>query len=157
MPIINMPVDLLLRLVNAERKVIDESQVTRTLDDMGVEVEELTTTRVFGCACENVIERTEAQGEPLTCPKCGTDFREQPDRVRLLGSNKVARLNMLAVRPDIFDPGGMARYMSGFLGVRTGLIEYPVDAPKLSVRVDPRMSSDASYRPCIACAVLRNV
>lgn len=157
MPIINMPVDLLLRLVNAERKVIDESQIPRTLDDMGVEVEELATTRVFGCACENVIERTEAQGEPLTCPKCGTDFRQQPDRVRPLGSNRVARLNMLAVRPDIFDPGGMARYMRGFLGVRTGLIEYAVDPPKLSVQVDPRTAGDESYRPCISCAVLRNV
>ena len=157
MPIINMPVDLLLRLVNAERKVIDEAQVPKTLDEMGVEVEELATTRVYGCACENVIERTEAQGEPLSCPKCGADFREQPDRVRLLGSSKAARLNMLAVRPDIFDPGGMARYMRGFLGVRTGLIEYPVDPAKLSVQVDPRMARDESYRPSIACAVIRNV
>ena len=106
---------------------------------------------------ENVIERTEAQGEPLSCPKCGTDFRERPDRVRPVGSNKVARLNMLAVRPDIFDPGGMARYMRGFLGVRTGLIEYAVDPPKLSVQVDPRLARDESYRPSIACAVLRNI
>ena len=77
--------------------------------------------------------------------------------MRPLGSNKVARLNMLAVRPDIFDPGGMARYMRGFLGVRTGLIEYAVDPARFSVQVDPRMARDESYRPSIACAVLRSV
>lgn len=157
MPIINMPLDLLLRLVNAGRTVIDESQVAQTLDHMGVEVEELATTRAFACACENVIDRTEAQGPPLNCPRCGADFREHPDRLRALGHNHVARLNLLAVRPDIFDPGGMARYMRGFLGVRTGLIEYPVAPPKLTVQVDPRLARDESYRPSIACAVLRNV
>ncbi len=158
MPVINMPVELLLRLVNAERKVLDEADVPQTLHDMGVEVDELTTTRVFACrVCENVIERTEAQGEPLSCGKCGTDFRERPDGVRETGTSKVARLDMLAVRPDIFDPGGMARYMRGFLGVRTGLVEYPVEPARLHVQVDGRLGRDHSYRPYIACAVLRDV
>lgn len=158
MPIINMPVDLLLRLVNAERPVLPEAQLSKALDDMGVEVEELTETRVFAClACENVIERTEAQGEALNCPKCGTDFREKPAARKETGKTKVARLNMLAVRPDLFDPGGMARALRGFLGVKTGLIEYAVAPAKLSVQVDPRLARDESYRPHIACAVFRNV
>lgn len=158
MPIINMPLDLLLRLVNRERAVIDESRIVQTLDDMGVETEEVAVTRSFAClSCENVLDRTDAQGAPLNCPKCGVDFRERPDAVKPVGSGKVARLNMLAVRPDIFDPGGMARYMSGFLGQRMGLIEYPVAPAKLKLRVDPKLASDESYRPCIACAVLRNV
>lgn len=158
MPIINMPVDTLLRLVNAERAVIDESQLVQRLDEMGVEVEELAVTHVFTCtACENVMECTAAQGEPLHCAKCGLDFRERSGACRAAGTNKAARLNMLAVRPDIFDPGGMARYMRGFLGVRTGLIDYSVEPARLSVQVDPRMSRDECYRPAIACAVLRNV
>lgn len=158
MPVINMPLDLLLRLVNAKSKVIEEAQVPQTLHDMGIEVDELTTTTAYSCqACANVIERTDAQGEPLHCPKCGVDFRERADAVKRIGVNRVARLDMLAVRPDIFDPGGMARYMRGFLGVQTGLIEYPVGAPQLRVAVDARLSRDESYRPAIACAVLRNV
>lgn len=158
MPVINMPLDLLLRLVNADRKVIDEGQVAQTLHDMGVEVDELTTTRVFACRrCENMIERTESQGPPLSCPKCGTDFRTHPDACAAAGQNRVARLDMLAVRPDIFDPGGMARYMRGFLGARTGLIEYAVAPARISVAVDPRLERDDSFRPRIACAVLRNV
>lgn len=158
MPVINMPVDLLLRLVNAGRTVLDESRLGQTLHDMGIEVDEVTTTRVYACAaCENVLERTQAQGEPQACPRCGADFRAAPASLRPLGDNKVARLDMLAVRPDLFDPGGMARAMRGFLGVRTGLVEYPIAEARLRVRVDPRLSRDESYRPCIACAVLRNV
>ncbi len=157
MPVINMPLDLLLRLVNAERAVIAESQVGATLHDMGIEVDELTQTQSYGCGCENVIERTDAQGPPLHCPKCGTDFRTQPDSLRTLGASRVARLDMVAVRPDIFDAGGMARYMRGFLGVRPGLVEYPVAPPRLSVEVDAALSRDESYRPAIACAVIRNV
>lgn len=158
MPIINMPVDVLLRLVNAEREVLDAGGVAETLDRMGIEVEELTTTSAFTCGgCENVMERTEAQGPPLRCAKCGVDFRERPERCRAAGQHRVARLNMLAVRPDIFDPGGMARYVRGYLGVRTGLIRYGVEGARLSVRVDRRMAEEGSYRPSIACAVLRDV
>ena len=158
MPLINMPVDLLLELVNADREVLTEAAVSDTLHDMGVEVEELTATTVYVCrACDNVIEQTKAQGAPLHCAKCGTDFRERTDLLKELGQNKVARLDMLAVRPDIFDPGGMARYMRGFLGVRTGLIEYEIREPKLTLRVDPKLSRPESYRPHIACAVLRNM
>jgi phenylalanyl-tRNA synthetase beta chain len=153
-----MPIDLLLRLVNRERPVIDETRVPATLHDMGIEVDEVTSTNVYGCAaCENVIERTDAQGEPTNCAKCGCDFREKPQSLLKRGVTRVARLDMLAVRPDIFDAGGMARYMRGFLGVQTGLIEYAVAPAKYTVNVDPRLARDESYRPFIACAVLRDV
>jgi phenylalanyl-tRNA synthetase beta chain len=158
MPTINMPLDLLLRLVNADRPVLEEQRVEQIFRDMGVEVAELTRTRVYACSvCENVLERTEAQGVPLTCPRCAADFRARPDACRALGENKVARLEMLAVRPDIFDPGGMARCLRAFLGVRTGLTEYPVAMPRLGVRVDPRLSEASSFRPWLACAVLRGL
>lgn len=158
MPVINMPVDLLLRLVNADRAVMDDARLPQTLHDMGIEVDELTRTRAYGCpACENVLERTEAQGPPAACGRCGADFREAGRAPRELGERRVARLDMLAVRPDIFDAGGMARYMRGYLGVQTGLIRYEVAPPQLSVRVDPRLGRDDSYRPCIACGVLRGL
>ncbi|MBK8913221.1 MAG: phenylalanine--tRNA ligase subunit beta [Phycisphaerales bacterium] len=158
MPVINMPVDLLLRLVSADRSVMDEARLPQTLHDMGIEVDELTRTKAYGCpACENVIERTEAQGAPAACGRCGADFREAGRAARELGERHVARLDMLAVRPDIFDAGGMARYMRGFLGVQTGLIRYPVEPAQLTARVDPRLSRDDSYRPCIACGVIRDL
>lgn len=159
MPVINMPIDQLLKLVNVGgQAALQEADVSQTLHDMGVEVDELTQTKVFECRpCANVLERTEAQGAPLACPKCGTDFRAQPTALREIGTHRVARLDMLAVRPDIFDVGGMARYMRGFLGIQTGLIEYPVAPPRLAVEVDAALAGDRSYRPAIACAVMRNL
>jgi phenylalanyl-tRNA synthetase beta chain len=158
MPVINMPLDLLLRLVNQRGQAIDESRVPQTLHDMGVEVEELTSTHAYACGvCGNVIDRTDAQGPPTACARCGADYREKPGALRDTGRSSVARLDMLAVRPDIFDPGGMARYMRGFLGVQPGLIEYPVRPHRLAVRVDSRLARDDSFRPFIACAVLRSV
>lgn len=158
MPVINMPVEQLLRIVNRDGRVLREEQLPDTLHDVGVELDELTSTRLFACGvCENVLERTDAQGAPLACGKCGADYRAQPHSLTPLGENKVARLDMLAVRPDLFDPGGMGRYIRGFLGARTGLIHYDVAPPRLTVKVDPRLKEEASYRPFIACAVLRNV
>jgi phenylalanyl-tRNA synthetase beta chain len=69
----------------------------------------------------------------------------------------VLRLNMLAVRPDLFDPGGMARYLRGHLGLQTGLPEYTLSAPRRRVQVDPALAEPSSYRPYIACAVVHNV
>ena len=113
MPIINIPVDLLLRLVNRESKVIDEPQLVQTLDDMGVETEEMATTNVYSClACDNAIERTDAQGEPLVCGKCGTDFRQRGELLkpncaggvdrkwRSLRSVQLPKLVRLLVRKD---------------------------------------------------------
>jgi len=158
MPIINMPLDTLVRLINADKPIITPEQVPEKLHDMGVEVEEITDTQQYECGvCGKISERTAAQGQPLSCSNCGVDFRQQPDALRELGTARVIRLDMLAVRPDIFDAGGMARYFRGYLGVRPGLIEYPVSAPRISVQVDPRLARDQSYRPFIACAVVRNV
>lgn len=158
MPIINMPLDTLLKLVNAGRDVIAKDEVPDKLHDMGVEVEELTATQQYVCGvCDKIIERTEAQGPALGCTNCGVDFREQPAVLKELGETQVVRLDMLAVRPDIFDAGGMARYFRGYLGVRPGLIEYAVSPPRITIEVDPNLSNEDSYRPYIACAVVRNV
>ncbi|MFQ5805556.1 MAG: phenylalanine--tRNA ligase subunit beta [Phycisphaerae bacterium] len=159
MPLINVPLDTLLRLVNADgQDVIAKDRVPEKLHEMGIEVEEVTNTQQYECkVCGKIIERTEAQGSPLNCSNCGIDFRETRDALRELGGTQVVRLDMLAVRPDIFDAGGMARYFRAYLGVQPGLIEYPVSDPKITVRVDPKLSNEDSYRPYIACAVLRNV
>jgi phenylalanyl-tRNA synthetase beta chain len=159
MPIVNMPIDTLLRLVNPDgRAALREEQIPERLHEMGCEVDEVTATQQSACVvCQKVFERTEAQGPPLACSNCGADFRERADLLEPLGESRVVRIDMLAVRPDIFDPGGMARAMRAFLGIQTGLAEYEVAPPIITVKVDPKLSRDESYRPYIACAVLRNV
>ena len=158
MPIINMPLEMLLRLVNADGEIVAPEAVAQRLHEMGIEVEELTSTQQYECrVCGKITERTAAQGRPPGCANCGVDFRAQGAALGELGEVRVIRLDMLAVRPDIFDAGGMARYMRGYLGVRTGLIEYALAPPRITVRVDPRLARAESYRPHIACAVVRNV
>ncbi|MCA9242702.1 MAG: phenylalanine--tRNA ligase subunit beta [Phycisphaerales bacterium] len=159
MPVINMPIDDLLALVNrGGDSVVSADNVSAKLHDMGIEVDEITLTTMYKCGvCGKVVERTEAQGAALNCIACGVDFREKKDSASTIGETHVARLDMLAVRPDIFDVGGMARYMRGFVGAQTGLIEYPVDPPTYRLNVDPQLGRDESFRPSIACAVLRGL
>ena len=80
MPLINMPLDTLLRLVNTDGEIINKSDVADRLHDMGLEVEEITNTQQYECGvCGKITERTEAQGAPLDCSNCGSDFRQSPD------------------------------------------------------------------------------
>ena len=49
MPLINMPLDALLRLVKADGEIIVRDEVPDRLHDMGVEVEEVTDTMQYVC------------------------------------------------------------------------------------------------------------
>ncbi len=160
MPIIDMPVDTLLAHVRAGGGAADltAEDLVELLPRLGCEVDEVAQTQQYLCGvCGKIYDRTTAQGAPMSCSNCGTDFRAAPDSLEDLGPNTVLRLDMLAVRPDIFDPGGMARYIRGFLGIETGLPHYTLSAARLTVKVDPDLSNEDSRRPYIACAVVRNV
>lgn len=159
MPIIDMPVESLLRRVNTGGdNALTTDDLIRSLPRMGCAVEELTEMRQYACGvCGKMFDRTAAQGAPLHCTHCGTDFRAQPQQLGDLGVGQVLRLELLAVRPDLFDPGGMARFIRAYRGHQTGLAQYAVARPTLTVKVDPRLSEETSYRPYIACAVLRDV
>ncbi|MBU0639680.1 MAG: phenylalanine--tRNA ligase subunit beta [Planctomycetes bacterium] len=160
MPIVDTPLDVLMRYINlpgAERK-ISEQELTATLPQMGCHIEEFADTHQYTCQrCDKIFDRTEAQGVPLNCTQCGTDFRQAPELLGDLGPNRVARIELLPVRADIFDPGGMARYVRSYFGLQTGLAEYALSAPKITVQVAPNLAQETSLRPYIACAVFRNV
>jgi phenylalanyl-tRNA synthetase beta chain len=179
-PIIDMPVEMLLaRIVRSEPQARVRGQQAGTkarrhegtkgqqltladlvdlLPRLGCEVEEVADVQQYVCnVCGKIYDRTEAQGAPLNCSNCGSDFRAVPASLSDLGPSQVLRLNMLAVRPDLFDPGGMARYVRGHLGLQTGIPEYPLSAARIRVQVDPHLSHEDSLRPHIACAVVRNV
>jgi phenylalanyl-tRNA synthetase beta chain len=57
-------------------------------------------------------------------------------------------------RPDLYCSEGVARAMRGFLGLQTGLPEYPVFPGKIVLEVD---KSVKSVRPIIGCAVVRDL
>ena len=64
------------------------------------------------------------------------------------------RLEILHNRPDLLSPEGVARALSGFLGLKPGLPDYKIEASGISVEVDP---STKSIRPFIAAGVVTNV
>jgi len=160
MPIVDMPLDVLLRYVNAGAtdQPTTADDLHRMLPRMGCAVEDIADVQQFGCTvCGKTYDRTPAQGPPLACSQCGADFRAAPQSLTDLGPTRVARLEMLAVRADIFDPGGMARYVRSYLGRAAGLRRYELAQPRITVQIDPHLSDETSRRPYIACAVLRNV
>jgi len=106
--------------------------------------------------CGKIYDRTEAQGAPLLCSNCALIFAKRP--TASMTSGRRASCGEHARRAaGHFDPGGMARYIRGFLGIETGLAEYAIGAPRLRVQVDPALAREDSYRPFISCAVMRNV
>ncbi len=73
------------------------------------------------------------------------------------GEETVVRLDLLPVRPDIFDAGGLARALRGYLGVETGLKEYAAAPASWRVEVDARITDPAFRRPFIQCVIVRNL
>jgi phenylalanyl-tRNA synthetase beta chain len=57
-------------------------------------------------------------------------------------------------RPDLYSSEGVARAMQGFLGIKTGLVDYAVQKGTIVLQVE---ESVKSVRPIIGCAVVRDL
>ncbi len=57
-------------------------------------------------------------------------------------------------RPDLYSAEGVARAMRGFLGLQTGLVEYPIEKGSITLQVE---ESVLGVRPVIGCAVVRGL
>ena len=57
-------------------------------------------------------------------------------------------------RPDLYSAEGVARAMQGFLGLKRGLVEYPIEEGAIVLQVE---ESVKSVRPIIGCAVVRGL
>ncbi len=161
MPIVGMSVELLMQQINrgvdGARPLTDE-HLRDTITQIGSEVEEFADMQQFRCdRCGRIIERTDKQGDPVECPQCGVDFRTTPDGFERTGTNHVVRVDMLADRPDVYDPGGMGRCIRGYLGVEKGFPQIEMTDSDYVVTIDPKLSQPSSFRPYIVCAVLRNL
>lgn len=156
MPVIGIPVDMLNERIETELN--PDSMVTK-LQQLGCDVEGYATMRRFACGtCGFLMEITETENPPVVCTACGEDFKEHPDRLSERGTSEVIRMELLAVRPDMFDPAGLARTLRGYLGEHVGPVQYDLAEPTISVGVEPRLADPNSefYRP-IRCAVVRGV
>ena len=65
------------------------------------------------------------------------------------GQVQVLRMELLAVRPDLFGPEGLARGLRGFLRRESGAPRYRVEPGSFTVDVDP----DPATRACVVGSI----
>jgi len=151
MPVIGIPVDLLLERVKTS---VGRDELVEHLQHLGCDVEGYATMRRFACGrCGNLMEITETENPPVVCDRCGTDFKLDPNSLSPAGEKDVVRMELLAVRPDMFDPGGLARVLRNYFEETLESPAYPSRPSQYQVKVEGELSG----RPYIACAVVRNL
>lgn len=151
MPVVGIPLNTLYRLVNRK---IDKKELFTNLTRLGCDVEGYFEVSRFKCSrCGEIIELAPQEEVPAECLSCGVTF-ESGKTLLDIGRTEVVRMELLPVRPDMFDVGGLARALRGYMGLETGLPEYPLGDSGMSVKV---RKSVKSVRPCIACAVARGM
>ncbi len=155
MPVVGIPVQMLLDRLDAPP---GRHELVEHLYHLGCDVEGYATVRRFRCRrCDNLVEITETEEPPVVCDRCGTDFRQTPDQIESLGTTDVVRMELLAVRPDMFEPGGLARVLRNYLGDAPEPPRYDLAPPAWHVTVDSSVDSAACRRPFIACAIVRDI
>lgn len=149
MPIVNVDIAWLNSLLGRE---FPADVLNEALEQMGCDVEDVAEISTYRCPrCHTVLEGSLGVQEMKTCALCG---HKSEDAFEKVGERAVIRLDLLAARPDLFDVGGLARALRGFLGLAEGLPDYKVEPARLTVHVDPALSRPDSYRPFISCAVM---
>ena len=149
MPIVNIDAGWLNRLLGRE---FAAEELTDALEQIGCDVEDVVEISRYRCpGCSSLVEGSAGVEEVRSCPFCGIESETAFAQVDTVN---VIRLDLLAARPDLFDIGGLARALRGFLGLAQGLPAYTVAPGKLKVHVDPLLNEPDSYRPLIRCAVV---
>jgi phenylalanyl-tRNA synthetase beta chain len=162
MPTVGISIARLRKLLRAD---VDDSRLEQLLDQLGCDVEGITTVRRYVSRHSDYsIELTPSENLPLSDPGSGVSGDKAEDIWQLAGEEQVVRLELLPVRPDIFDAGGLARALRGYLDVDVGLPKYRITEPgplgegegkRWRVEVDAEIASSA--RPYIQCAVIRGL
>ena len=154
MPVIGIPIHTLIRLLGQD---LDRKELSTHLMRLGCDLEGFQILSQFKCTrCGNIYEITETENPPVECGRCGVDYHKFPEESVQMDDVEVIRMELLAVRPDMFDPGGLARTLRGYLGLSEP-VRYPLAPPQVSVQVEDRLSHPESSRPAISCAVVRQV
>jgi phenylalanyl-tRNA synthetase beta chain len=154
MPVIGIPVEELTTRIG---KPIGREDLLRILGEIGCDVEGYEVLNRARCArCGYVFEMPGKEEPPPRCERCNADLRATAGALEAMPGVEVVRMELLAVRPDLFDPGGLARALRGLLSIETGLPSYTVGPVGLRLRVDDTVRRERSLRPYIACAVLEN-
>ncbi len=146
MPLVGIPVARLKQLVGRE---IDRDELRLALENLGNDVEGYAKMTRYRCGrCGHVTEALEHEDFNNLCTGCGAGGLED------IGSSEVVRIDLLPVRPDMFDVAGLARALRGYLGIETGLPTWELKPSGFTVEVKPGMED---IRPYIVAAVVRGL
>ncbi len=138
-------------------KELSPSELEDYLEQLGCDIEGQATIYRFQCrSCQTISEFLDPDNLPSKCPECLSEG-DPPQLWLPKGEEEVIRMDLLPVRPDLFDVGGMARAIRGLMGVETGPPQYSLRQGDVQLRVEPSVDSDECHRPYIASAVIRNV
>lgn len=155
MPVVGIPLDELFAFLGT---TIDAAELEHQLHRFGCSVEGWATARRWRCpSCEALSEGGEDGLPPPQCEGCGADLRSEATPGRPAGEARVLRMELLAVRPDLFDPPGLARALRGFLGREAGAPRYRLDPGPFTVDVDPGLAGPGVFRPRIVGAIVRGL
>jgi len=150
MPVVSISVERLNQLLKKQYKM---DNLVTALKQLGCDVDGTAKIVLYLCPCCKVpAEKMEKESPPKKCDYCGTEI-ETP--FKKIGKDYAIRLDLLADRPDFFDPGGLSRALKGYLGIEKGIPEYEVNKSDISVNVEGSVTHSQSYRPFISCAVMR--
>lgn len=131
-------------------------QLSEALDNLGCDVEEVIRLARYRCPnCAALLEASLGSDELKICEVCG---HSQEEGFEALDEITAIRLDLLAARPDLFDIGGLARALKGYLGERKGLPKYETGSTDLVVQIDGSPETGVHPatcpRPYIRCAVV---
>jgi phenylalanyl-tRNA synthetase beta chain len=148
MPVIGIPLDELHRFLG---ETMPAEELENELHRFGCSVEGWANLVRYRCAsCGAINEAHEHEPPPAACDACGADMREgEADEV---GRIRVLRMELLAVRPDLFDTSGLARALRGFFGKQTGAPHYALREGEIEIEVDPALAGPDVERPRIVGA-----
>jgi phenylalanyl-tRNA synthetase beta chain len=126
-------------------------RLSEALEQIGCDVDDVLELDRFRCPqCASLVEGSQG-AETKVCGVCG---HSQDAVFPKVDTITAIRLDLLAARPDLFDIGGLARALQGYLGEVRGMPQYPTTASSVVVRVDPSLARPESFRPHIRCAVV---
>lgn len=154
MPVVGIPLQYLRRFYKEDTGV---NGLVSIFHEMGCSVDGIESAHRRICkACGETTEYVLPQTADR-CDSCGREFKAVGVDFENADPIDVVRLELLANRPDNFDAPGIARSLNGYRGVTAGLRPYSAEPSGYEVTVDGTVSLKTSFRPHIACAVVRNV
>ncbi|WP_372368862.1 phenylalanine--tRNA ligase subunit beta [Candidatus Uabimicrobium sp. HlEnr_7] len=149
MPVIGISVKQLSDLLG---QPITSENLSDTLEYLGCDVDGMGKTIIYQCPkCSLFIEKQEHEEAPKRCTQC--DYEEEKP-FNSVDEEETIRLDLLPARPDLFDAGGLARTLKGYLGIEKGLAEFSLAPAQLEVFVSEELQKPDNYRPHIACAIV---